>query len=53
MIFLQIKDSTEIIDTTLVGYQIGHTIGSWLPYIVVVTIFILIVRKRYQFNKRH
>lgn len=45
--FLQIQDSIEI-DTTGFGYRVGHTFGSWLPYILIAFIFIMILRKRYK-----
>ena len=48
--FLQIQDTIPV-DTTSLGYKIGFTLGSWLPFIIIVIIVLLILRKRYRFDK--
>jgi hypothetical protein len=35
-------------DTTAVGYRIGYTIGSWLPFIIVGIIAIMVIVKGYR-----
>lgn len=34
----------EAVDTTLADYQIGYRIGSWLPFLVLAFLFILMLR---------
>jgi branched-subunit amino acid transport protein AzlD len=34
----------EGVDTTSAGYQIGHQIGSWLPFAVLAVLFIIMLR---------
>ncbi|HRD81700.1 MAG: hypothetical protein IAE84_04265 [Saprospiraceae bacterium] len=34
----------EGVDTTSAGYQIGHQIGSWLPFAVLAILFIIMLR---------
>lgn len=38
---------TIVVDTTSLGYRIGYIGASWLPFIIIVIIFLLIIRKRY------
>ncbi len=40
------------VDTTDVGYQVGYQIGSWLPFVLVVVLFIAIIYNRYSFKKK-
>jgi len=47
---LQIQDSISV-DTTDIGYRIGYTITSWLPFFLFALVFILIIRKRYKVDK--
>lgn len=34
----------EAADTTSAGYKIGYKIGSWLPFIILAFVFILMLR---------
>ena len=38
-------------DTTGVGYKIGYQIGSWLPFLVLATIFIWLLLKAFKRSK--
>ncbi|MEO1715209.1 MAG: hypothetical protein AAFU60_17920 [Bacteroidota bacterium] len=40
MFFLQV-------DTTDIGYKIGYEIGSWLPFIIIVVLALLVWRRAY------
>jgi len=51
MFFLQMQDTIRV-DTTDIGYRIGFTVASWLPFIIIVIIFIMIIRKRYDFKSK-
>lgn len=44
MIFLQV-------DTTAIGYKIGHEIGSWLPFVIIVILALLVWRRAYGVGK--
>jgi len=34
----------EGVDTTSASYQLGHQIGSWLPFAVLAVLFIIMLR---------
>ncbi|MBV6428838.1 MAG: hypothetical protein KIPDCIKN_03375 [Haliscomenobacter sp.] len=36
------------VDTTSVGYKVGLQIGSWLPFLVIAIIALLIIVKGYR-----
>jgi len=35
-------------DTTSMGYRIGYSIGSWLPFITIAGLAVLIILRRYR-----
>ena len=35
------------VDTTDIGYKIGYEIGSWLPFIIIVVLALLVWRRAY------
>jgi hypothetical protein len=39
---------TLVTDTTSLGYRIGYIAASWLPFLIIAIIFLLIIRKRYK-----
>lgn len=41
------------VDTTGVGYQVGYQIGSWLPFIIIVLLALLVVVNSYRFSQRN
>ena len=49
-LLLLVQDSVKI-DTTGFDYRVGYTFASWLPFLVIVFIFLMIIRKRYRFEK--
>jgi hypothetical protein len=38
----------EARDTSGFGYRIGYEIGSWLPFLIIVVLMLLIIRKMAQ-----
>ena len=50
-IFLQATDSIAV-DTTGVQYRIGYNIGSYLPFIILVILFILYIRSTYNLKNK-
>lgn len=38
----------EGVDTTRLDYQIGYQLGSWLPFLIIVLLVVLILRKSVQ-----
>jgi hypothetical protein len=50
LIFL-VQDSVKV-DTTTLGYKVGFTFGSWLPFILLIAVLVLIVSKRYRFKDK-
>ncbi len=49
-ILLLVKDSV-VVDTTQLGYRIGYTIASWIPFLIIAFIVLMIIRKRYRLNE--
>ena len=43
---------TILVDTTSLGYRIGYIAASWLPFIIIAIIFLLIIRKRYNAHNK-
>jgi hypothetical protein len=37
-------------DTTALGYRIGYSIGSWLPFLLIAGLALLIILRRYRQN---
>ena len=35
-------------DTTSVGYKVGYQIGSWLPFLIIALIALLIIVKGFR-----
>ncbi len=33
----------EMVDTTSYGYRLGYKIGTWLPVIVLITLYLLML----------
>ena len=50
-IFLQATDSIAV-DTTGVQYRIGYYIGSYLPFIILVFLFILYISNTYNLKNK-
>ena len=38
-------------DTTALGYKVGYQIGSWLPFLVIITLAVLIILKMARQNQ--
>lgn len=36
------RDSADV-DTTSIGYHIGYEIGSWLPFLVIFTLALMVI----------
>lgn len=50
LIFL--TQDTMAVDTTGFGYKVGIYIGSLLPFIGLLIVFLLIIRKSYRFKSK-
>jgi ABC-type uncharacterized transport system permease subunit len=50
LIFL--TQDTMAVDTTGLGYKVGVYIGSSLPFIGLLLVFLLIIRKSYRFRSK-
>jgi len=51
ILFLNADKLSVPLDTTSVSYKVGVYIGSFLPFIALIVIFLLIIRSRYRFKK--
>jgi len=38
------------VDTTGTGYRVGYQVGSWLPFIVIIALALLIVFRSFDFS---
>jgi len=38
-------------DTTSRGYQIGYEIGSWLPFIIIFTLAVMVIVRSYRLSR--
>lgn len=43
----------EGIDTTSQGYQIGYEIGSWLPFIIIFTLALMVIIRSYRLSRNN
>jgi hypothetical protein len=49
---LQVQDSAMQVDTTSIGYKVGIYIGSFLPFIGLLIVFLIIIRSSYRFGNK-
>lgn len=49
-LFAQIDDRG--IDTTGIGYRMGREIGDWLPFLVIITLALLVIYRSYNFSEK-
>jgi hypothetical protein len=40
------------VDTTTQGYQIGYKIGSWLPFIIIFTLALMVIIRSYRLSRK-
>ncbi|TXB62083.1 hypothetical protein [Phaeodactylibacter luteus] len=40
------------VDTTSAGYQIGYQIGSWLPFIIIFTLALLVIIRTFRLSSK-
>jgi len=38
------------VDTTGAGYRVGYQIGSWLPFIIIIGLALLIIFRSFDFS---
>lgn len=43
-----LRAQEEAQDTSSFGYRVGYEIGSWLPFLIIVVLMLLIIRKMAQ-----
>lgn len=43
----------EGVDTTSAGYQTGYKIGSWLPFIIIFTLALMVVIRSYRLSRKN
>jgi len=48
IVFAQVDDRG--VDTTGTGYRVGYQIGSWLPFIIVIGLALLIIFRSFDFS---
>lgn len=42
----------EGIDTTSADYQIGYQIGTWLPFIIIFTLALMVIIRSYRLSQK-
>ncbi len=40
------------VDTSSRGYQIGRSIGEWLPFLILFTLALLVIIRSYRLSQR-
>lgn len=48
-----LTQDTMAVDTTSLGYKVGVYIGGFLPFIGLLLVFLLIIRKSFRFKSRN
>jgi riboflavin transporter FmnP len=43
----------EGVDTTSRGYQVGYEIGSWLPFIIIFALALMVIIRSYRLSQRN
>lgn len=43
---------SEGVDTTSSGYQIGYEIGSWLPFIILFTLALMVIIRSFRLSQK-
>ncbi len=46
------ESPTTGVDTTDAGYQIGYQIGSWLPFIIIFTLALMVIIRSYRLSQK-
>lgn len=46
-----VAQSAEVADTTSRGYQVGYTIGTYLPVVILLLIIVWFIRRSYRFQE--
>jgi|GEM_PF-2204016 len=42
----------EGVDTTSSGYKIGYEIGSWLPFIILFTLALMVIIRSFRLSQK-
>jgi len=51
-ILLFAQDSSVQVDTTAAGYKVGLYLGSFLPFIGLLIVFLIIIRSSYRMKNK-
>lgn len=51
-LLLLFQTDTTAVDTTSRGYEIGYTIGSWLPFLIIFTLALMVIIRSYRLSQR-
>lgn len=43
----------ESVDTTSQGYKIGYEIGSWLPFLIIFTLALMVIIRSYRLSQKN
>ncbi len=43
LVLLPVFLMAQEVDTSSHSYQVGHQIGSWLPFLVIITLMVLVI----------
>jgi len=49
---IQAQTNEPGVDTTGIGYRIGYEIGSWLPFIIIFILALLVIYNSYRFSSK-
>lgn len=51
-ILLPVTVAAQQKDTTSAGYQVGYQIGTWIPFVLLAGVFVLMLRAVLRRSKR-
>lgn len=44
-------EQADSVDTTSTGYKIGYEIGSWLPFLIIITLALMVMYRARKYSK--
>ncbi|MEQ8702728.1 MAG: hypothetical protein RIC19_02350 [Phaeodactylibacter sp.] len=50
---LPVFGQEEAPDTTSAAYQIGYQIGSWLPFVIIFVLALLVIIRTYRLSQKN
>ena len=49
---LSAQRDSAVVDTTDIRYRIGYEIGSWLPFLVIFTLALMVIYRTWNLSRK-